>query len=363
MTNRAASLHVLMIPHYGDGNPYLRLLSSALEDRQVRVSLGRVWGWVPLWAAVRRSGRPDLVHLHWQHRFFVPKHGGWIRTWAATALFFAQFLSLRATGTRFVWTVHNITNHEGHRERWELAASKLLARLVDRLIVHCHAVLPTVAAAYRVPPERIDVCPHGTYGDWYRGPATRADARDALGLPTESRILLYFGLIRPYKGVDRLIRTFREIEGAALRLVVLGMPKAPGLESTIRELACRDPRVEAHLEFVEDDRLAAYLKACDAVVLPYRDSLTSGAAVLAGAAHRPVVMPKLGCAREYPDGSGYFYDPGDPEGLRNALERACREDTDVRGEAAARYVAQFTWDNVAGTLSSIYGAVLDRAVP
>ncbi len=351
-------LKVLMIPHYGESNPYLLLLTQALEDRGIHVALARIRGWTPLWRAVQETGKPDIIHLQWQHRFFVPRNRGWMRGAVLTVLFFVQWFTLRLSGVRFVWTVHNVTNHEGQRRRFELGANRILARLVDRMLVHCGAVIPAVARAFRVSEKRFEVCRHGTYGDWYGGPASREEAREILGLPGDARVLLYFGLIRGYKGVDRMIETFRDIEGDNLRMLVVGLPKSEGLGRQIQYLAASDPRVELTLEFVPDARLAACLKACDAVVLPYKDSLTSGAAVLAGAAHRPAVMPRLGCTKEFPDEAGYFYDPADANGFHQALRAAAFDTGDARGEAAARYVGQFTWESVAQRVEEIYAEVV-----
>lgn len=348
----ATRRRVLMLPNY-DRNPYLELLTGALREQGVDVRLSAIEGLTPLWHAVAQHGRPEVIHLQWQHRFFVPK-GGPLRAFCATTLFFVQWLTLRAKGVRFVWTVHNVVNHEAHFGRWEIFANRVLARVVDRMLVHCRTVIPTVAAALKVSESRFVVSPHGTYGDWSGRGGSRSEAREGLGLPEDVRVLLFFGLIRPYKRVETLIRTFQEIRAPDARLVIVGRARTHELAERIRALADRDSRVQAHLEFVDDDRLAAALKAADAVVLPYRDSLTSGAAILAGAAHRPVVMPRLGCVEEFPDDAGIFYDPDEPGGLKAALVRALDADTRALGASAARHVARYRWEDVGAGLVGIY---------
>ncbi len=347
-----------MIPSLGGDNPYLRLLASALANRGIRVSLAQRRGWRPLHRAVSEHGRPDIIHLQWQHRFFVPRSGSFWRSAASTALFFQQWIALQATGIRFVWTVHNLVHHERERETWELLACRLLARAVDAIVVHCSAAVPLVAEAYRIPTRRIHVIPQGHYMDWHPPAASREVSRSTLGLPADARVLLFFGQIREYKGVEQLLAAFSTLADAAVRLVVLGKPKTAALGRSLLEQASADPRVFTTLEFVEDELLVAYLSACDAVVLPYTDSLNSSAAVLAASCGRPVIIPALGCLKEFPTDAAVLYEPELPDALGEALQRALSMDLDAMGEAAKRYVGRFAWPEISERLDGLYASLI-----
>jgi glycosyltransferase involved in cell wall biosynthesis len=282
------------------------------------------------------------------------------RSDAAHWFVFWAVADLTAAGVRFVWTVHNLVNHERYQVGWELFACRLLARLVDSIIVHCEAVRSIVSTAYRVSPKKIRVVPHGHYVDWYPPPLSRDEARSKLGLANDHRIFLFIGQVRHYKDLDRLLTDFATLPAGDVRLILAGEPRPVSLTHQLEAQAAADPRVITEFEFIADDRLVAYLCACNLVVLPYRDSLTSGAAVLAASYGRPVLMPCLGCMEEFPDEAAILYEPDQVDGLRQALEQALSAPLAEMGSAAKTYIEQFPWSlAVTGTLE-VYRSALPK---
>ena len=273
-----------------------------------------------------------------------------------TMQFLIEVVILRMLGVRFAWTVHNVLHHERHRPGWELRACRLIARVVDAIIVHCPAVVPTVAAAYRISPQRLSVVPHGRFNG--RVDLQRDEARRQLGLAPHGRILLFFGWVRRYKGIDQLLRAFAELDSRTTKLIILGTPVPASLGEELTALAAADPRVETQFEFVEDSRLDLYIRASDVVVLPYRDTLTSGAAIHAASSGRPFVAPRNGCMRDFPDSAAILYDPEEPDGLRTALRRAVFEPVEAMGEAARAYMDEFPWTLSGVRTAEVYGGIM-----
>lgn len=347
-------MNVLMLPYYGDDNPYLRLLSSSLEEVGVSVRLAGMGGRRPLATAVSEHGTPDLVHLHWQHRFFVPKGEGPASAALRTMLFFRDLTRLSRQGVRIVWTVHNVVNHERTYERWERWACRRLARRVHGVVAHCDEARRIVAQAYGIDQGRITVIEHGHYRDWYPEGPPRERARRDLGLPREGLIYLHFGQIRPYKGIEDLLEAFVGLSSEDVRLVLVGRARSDALRELILETTRRDRRITAELEHVDDDRLVRYLRAADAVVLPYQHSLTSGSAVLAASQGRPVVAPRVGCLSELPEESGVFYDQREQESLRDALVSAMAAPLDDMGTRAREHIEGFDWQDVGQRTASLY---------
>jgi glycosyltransferase involved in cell wall biosynthesis len=355
-------MRVIVTPYGGDDNPYLKLLATALEDAGLDVHLASL-SFLPLWGAVLRHGWPDVIHLQWQHRYFVVRKEPW--TWIGWAVlrtlsFFLQLLTLRLLGIRFVWTVHNIVNHRGLHAKWELSACRLLARLVNGIIIHCDRVRPTVAAAYDVAPDRLHVVPHGHYADWYPPSRNKREARRMLALSDNAPVFLFYGLVKEYKGLDRLLKAFAALRDQTARLVLLGKPSPQSLGHHLAKEAAADDRVTVCFEFIPNDRLVAYIGACDLVVLPYERSLTSGAGILAASYSRPILAPDEGCVGEFPAEAAILYDPAKPDALPRALEQALSAPLPLMGTAAKRYVEQFSWSLVATETSKLYQLVLDR---
>ncbi len=351
-------LKVIMSPCMVAKDPYLENLSSAVASQNVDVFFDDEHGRRRLAQAVKKHGKPDIVHLQWQHPFLVPRARPLPSAVFRSGFFFFDLLALRRAGIRIVWTVHNIVNHERRFPRWELFACKILARLVDCIVVHCPAVITKVAESYRVGPDKIRVMPFGHYADRIRPVPDRRAARQSLGLPLDAKILLFFGLIRRYKGVDRLLEEFAKLPDEDVRLVVVGEPRPRSLGEEIAVRAKRDKRVVTRLEFAEGDELAVWLGASDAAVLPFSDSLTSGTAIFSASCGRTFIAPAVGCMKEFPEGSALLYDLGDPNGLRNAMEAALSAPLQEMGALAKRYVERFPWDHSAKQLVGLYESLV-----
>lgn len=276
---------------------------------------------------------------------------------ARTLMFYIQWLTLHLLGIRFVWTVHNIVHHEKQQAGWELWMCRLLARVVDVIIVHCNTARSLAATAYRIEPEKIKIVPHGHYADWYPPMPSKNEARHRLGLPLNKTIFLYFGLVREYKGLEKLLDAFALHKTDDVRLILLGQPNPPALGNSLSVQAAKDPRVTTKFEFIPDEQLVCYLSACDLVVLPYRDSLTSSAVILAASYGRPALIPKLGCMGEFPPEAVILYDPNDPGGLQAALKQAQCAPLETMGLASEAYIQQFPWSLVSAKTLDVYQSV------
>jgi len=128
---------------------------------------------------------------------------------------------------------------------------------------------------------RRHLIPHGHYRDWYQ---------ERVATPVEGR-LLTFGLIRPYKGTERLLDAVRLISDPSISLLVLGKPSDPEVAHAIATRAALDDRVTTKLRFAPDPELSGAIEEAEIVVLPYASMHNSGAVLLALSLHRPVIVP------------------------------------------------------------------------
>ncbi|MBG6214538.1 beta-1,4-mannosyltransferase [Cryobacterium sp. CAN_C3] len=254
-------------------NPYLLQLSRSLGPH-VEV-LGFTW---------RRAltARYDVFHVHWPEILLQGRTP--VRARARRMLFRLFLARLRLRRTAVVRTVHNVRSHESAPRRDQ----RLLRRFDQRttLWIRLNPFTPVPAGAL----ER--TIPHGDYRDWY--------SAQTPGAPVPGR-LLYFGLIRPYKGVDVLIDTFRQLGAGAPgdstsavtpTLRIVGSPQSSELAQRLQLAAAGDPRIEFVLRHASDAELADAIGAAELVVLPYADMHNSGAALLALSLDRPVLVPR-----------------------------------------------------------------------
>lgn len=244
-------------------NPYLTQLLGCLPP-DVHASAFS-------WRAALTS-RYDVLHLHWPETLLRASTRP--RTATRQLRFAMLLLRLQLRRTALVRTLHNTEPHE-QASRVE----RTLLQWCERRTTLWIRLNPLTTAPTDAPVVTIL---HGHYRDWY--------ARYPRPAAMPGRIL-FFGLVRPYKGVERLLEVFQALPDGDLRLRIVGSPTSAALAETIEGAARADSRISARLEYVDDDVLADEVGRAEVVVLPYRELHNSGAALLALSLDRPVLLP------------------------------------------------------------------------
>jgi glycosyltransferase involved in cell wall biosynthesis len=366
-TTRAPKLttRAILMPSY-PWNPYQRLLAEALEGDGIgAVALASWPRRAPILGAWWANGRPDVVHLHWIHEFLGGSRG---TPSARTVRWFDwQLHILRALRVRIVWTVHNLEGHEaggGDRDaegaQRDAVAHRAIIERADAIILHCLAARDGLIDRYR-PSEsaraRMHVLPHGNYVRQYAVDLDRDQARAELDLASAGPVFAFVGSIRGYKGVDELIRAFSGAAdlGRDARLLVCGKPLPGRIGRELEQRAADDDRIRLRLERIPETDLSRILRASDAVVLPFRDILSSGSAVLALSHGRPVIAPALGCLPEtMPTDATILYDPTDRDALASALRAAAATDLVAMGSRARAFADTLDWAPIAAATAQLY---------
>jgi glycosyltransferase involved in cell wall biosynthesis len=338
-----------------DDNPYQQELADALADQGVAVRKGDHTEYLPILGRLR-NGRPDVVHLHWLDNLLV-SHNPVLSVLLGLRLL-VELVVCRLLGIGVVWTVHNVLDHERSQPRLELRFRKLAARVCDTLVVHSDCARGRVVDAYDLPTggrgPAVVVVPHGHFLDSYPDEVSRETAREWLGVGDET-VYLFFGNIRPYKGVEGLVRAFKRLDGD-VRLFVVGRPLAESnADDRLRTACAEDDRIETVFEFVPEEDIQRYMNAADALVLPFEEVLTSGSAILGMSFGRAVVAPRLGCLpdvlSETPE---LLYDPDDPDGLHDALRRAREADLEAAGRRNFEKIREYDWNGIAARTRAVY---------
>jgi beta-1,4-mannosyltransferase len=216
-------------------------------------------------------GRYDVFHVHWPELLIREKRPAkaFLRRRALSAL----LLRTRLQRIPIVRTVHNLRPHESG----EAAENRSLDALDARtdLFIRLNPTTPVH------PESKAITILHGHYRDRFH-----ADPAPA----TVPGRALYFGLIRPYKGIETLLSVFQSTVDPDLQLRIVGRPSS-GLDAVITAAQSADSRISSRLEFVADDVLVDEVCQAELVVLPYREMHNSGALLVALSLNRPVLVP------------------------------------------------------------------------
>jgi beta-1,4-mannosyltransferase len=269
-----------------DRNPYTWLLYRTMPAQIRDFSYRRL---VP--------PRCDIIHFHWPE-WELNVFGNPLMAWALLAWKLMLIDRMRARGARLVWTAHNLKAHDGRHPRIERWFWSAFMRRVDACIALTQAGLS--AATQRFPALSNRPCfviPHGHYRGEYPDDSA-LNARAQLRIADDARVFLCFGRVRRYKNIPALIHAFKTVADDRAVLCIAGRPPGPKLKAEIEVAANGDRRIRLHLEDIARERVQLFFRAADLVVLPYRDILNSGAALLALSFNRPVLVPDMGAMGE-----------------------------------------------------------------
>jgi glycosyltransferase involved in cell wall biosynthesis len=248
-------------------------------------------------------------------------------------------------------TAHYILPPEPSR-RQAAVARRIFSRM-DAVIAHSEHGAARLRGEVGLDPGRVRVIPHGAFDYLTRLPEEKPLPPELTG--AEGPVILFFGLLRPYKGLDTLLEAFRQVEGAELWIV--GNPRMD-LEPLRAAAAAAPDRVRWVTRFIDDAEIPAIFRRADIVVLPYRDAEHSGVLYTGLAFGKPLVLSAVGGFPEVAaTGAGRLVPPGDPASLAAALgeltaDPAARE----RLAEAARKAAAgpYSWDAVATQTLALY---------
>ncbi len=291
---------------------------------------------VPGMLARRDPGGADIVHYQW------------LTLEALDSLMLAR-------GVPRVFTSHNVLRRGTGRAR-EQAVRFAVARM-DAVIAHTDDGARALVERFGADPARVHTIPHGAFHYLAVQPDEQALPPELAAV--EGPVVLCFGVLRPYKGVDVLVEAFGDIRGAQLWIV--GRPWMD-TEPLLAAAARSGATVRFVNRFVPDAQVPAFFRRADLVVLPYRRIDQSGVLYTALAFAKAMVLSDVGGFSEVGrrDGAAELVAPGDPGALRDAIVRVLGDpELRVRLEAnaAAAAAERYSWDHIARRTLDLYEAL------
>jgi beta-1,4-mannosyltransferase len=342
---------LLFLPLWIDDNPYQKLLIEQLSHLGVQLETGDL-----SMLALLKGHRPDIIHLHWLDPYFIGANP--LDSWLKSFKFLMKLVFLRWRGAKIVWTAHNLKNHEGRNASSGWVCAALVARIAHAIVAHGESAKHEIATELHLKKkDKIFVIPHGNYIDYYANTIDRATARRELKLSDSSLVLLFLGLLRPYKGVLELIESFKQLPQDKVELLIAGKAIEDEFVELIQQQVKSQENIQLMAGFVPDDRIQVYMNACDVVVFPYREILTSGAVLLAMSFNRACIAPRKGCMAEVLDDLGSFlYEPDLEAGLSQAMSQAIQSQAalDKMGDRNRQLAEQYNWQQIAKMTLDVY---------
>jgi len=255
-----------------------------------------------------------------------------------------------------VMTAHYIVPPRPSRRR--LASARAVFGRMDAVIAHSEHSAERLREEVGLDPSRVRVVPHGAFDYLTRLPEEKPLPEELAG--AEGPVVLSFGLLRPYKGIEVLLEAFAQVEEAELWIV--GNPRMD-IEPLRRLAAAARGRVRLVTRFVEDAEIPAIFRRADVLALPYLDAEHSGVLYTGLAFAKPMVLSAVGGFPEVAEtGAARLVPPGDPNALANTLTDLVSNEsarTELSAAAASAAAGPYSWDESAHRTLALYEDLLE----
>jgi D-inositol-3-phosphate glycosyltransferase len=282
-------------------------------------------------------------------------------------------LYYKAIGKQLVLTAHNVNmrKRDGTDTWLNRFSLKIQYHLVDHIFVHTERMKMEIVRDFQIAEMKVIVIPFGINNTSPNTRLSPAEAKGQLELGTTSKVILCFGQIAPYKGLEYLVRAFSDLvkKDDAYQLIIAGKPKWNEsywrkIQGLITDAGIQD-RVAARIEHVPDEQTEVYFKAADVLVLPYVEIFQSGITFLAYSFGLPVLAADVGGLKEsIIDGrTGYVFRPRDCADLAEKIEQYFHGEMFANLATTRRQIKdyaneRYSWDKVASITTGVYSSLL-----
>ncbi len=295
--------------------------------------------------AIRRW-RPDLVVVRYWMSWFAPSLG--------------YVCGRLKKDCRVVAILDNVIPHEPHF--FDAPLTRFFLKGCDGYVTLCDAVAKDLLRLKK--DARFTVIPHPLYSH-FGEKIPREEAETRLGLAHGKRNLLFFGLIREYKGLDILLEAFAGL-GDGYQLIIAGEPYGSfrKYQEIISRIGDREKRIVSRLAYIRDSEVKLYFSAADLTVLPYRSATQSGISSVSYHFEVPMVVTDVGGLKESVGdrGTGIVAKAAAPEAIREEIERyfAHPEMKDRMVEAIRKEKERLSWSAFADRLLEFADSLGER---
>jgi D-inositol-3-phosphate glycosyltransferase len=307
------------------------------------------------------GAQPKIFHILWNNKF---------------ELFDRTLLLLyyKLLGKKLVFTAHNVNIRKRDcTDTWLNRLSlRIQYQLSDHIFVHTNRMKEELASDFAVTADKVSVIPFGINNTVPNSSVTAIDAKRMLGVHSSDKVMLCFGQIAPYKGLEYLIDAFSELarRDRSYRLIIAGKVKKGQSEywnAIQRKIASSEiqSQVIERIEHIPDEEVELYFKAADVLVVPYVHIFQSGVPFLAYSFGVPVIAADVGSLREdiVNGRTGFICRPRDSSDLGRTISQYFDSELfhnlETRRSQIRQYANErYSWDKVAAITTAIYSNLL-----
>jgi glycosyltransferase involved in cell wall biosynthesis len=322
-----------------------------LNHDRVAVKCRLTWYNPATWLREGFFSKAALLHAQWWSLPLFP-------------IFWFICIGFKLRGKPVVFTVHNVLSHE--KSSLFGAFSKLLFKLGDHFIVHSGKNRMQMIQQYNIPEEHITIIPHGPLDFHTLTKVNRETARRKMKIHPEEKVILLFGAIRPYKGIDTAISAFDQVlkEIPEARLLIAGkLWEKWNFYAELIENRNLKKYIHTFLHYIPSEMVANFFNAADLVILPYDHfNSQSGVGSIAVSFRKPMIVTNTGGLPDLVENPRSIVPPKDPDALARGIISSLNtpgrlKEMETEAEIVAKRIA---WPALAKRTLAIYIKILGQ---
>lgn len=302
-----------------------------------------------IWAGLTVKG--DIVHAQWWAHVLAP-------------IFFVILKIAKMRRKKIIITVHNVQPHE--KGAISSFLNGTILKLGDYFITHTINNRDSLSNIYNIDKEKITVIPMGIFAPRKIKGITKGYARNFLGISLEKKVLLQFGNIRDYKGLDIMLQSLRQIRDIRKDIILLiaGKPWEDWSKyQKIIEKEHLEDFIIKHLDYIQPSEVEYYFAASDIVVLPYKYfDAQSGVGELAIPFKKPMIVTNVGGLPNLVKDNNVIANPEDSNDIARIIINMLKDENWLLKLAnhSDELSREFTWDKIATQTIKLYGMSMDH---
>ena len=335
---------------------YLNLRGDQSQDASMVQKVRRILKYYLRLFCYPLKTNAKVFHILWFNKFI---------------LFDRTILNLyyKLIGKKLVFTAHNVDEKErdGGNNILNLWSLKMLYGLVDQIFVHTEKMKKRIVDDFSISPKKISVIPFGINNTLPQSNIDKSKSRLRLGLNENDKVMLFFGNIAPYKGLEYAVKALGKLTQSKsdYRLIIAGRIKNcqkywEDIESYIENHNLKDC-ILTNTNYIPDEEVEVYFKASDVLLLPYKFIYQSGVLFLSYNFGLPVIATDVGSLREdiIEGKTGLICQGEDPDDMAQKIEHFFNSDLFERNDEIKKLIVAYanehhSWEKVADRTIRVY---------
>jgi beta-1,4-mannosyltransferase len=340
-------LPIACLPVAGKANPYQHLMMQGLNaDERLQAFNGVHDKFFGILRTCLKF-RPNYIHFDWETSYYYRKNI--LLTLMSIPLFLLQIWMVRFLfGCRLVWTPHNLHPHDLPYPNLHRKVRRFFASQMHWIRLFSARSLEAAVKELQQPKEKFRFVPEGSYASYYpSGGKPAEELRRELAIPEQDKVLLYLGLIKPYKGILELVKSFQQENPDKTTLLICGKSMNHAYFEKVRQSAEGNPAIRLMEGFVPEDNLPAYYELASAVILPFRKIENSGSVIMAMGYKKAIIAPAMGVLLDRLCRQQDLLFEGSPTQALHSFYSFSEDQLKAIGEANRQELEKYHWKDFA----------------